>query len=72
MIDGIDGIDGILGLGPPSTNNGPSFVNYLADEGVISDPIVSFQITTDKSIAQFGYIDTASYKGEMVTHHQVP
>jgi hypothetical protein len=27
----IDDIDGILGLGPPSTNNGPSYVKYLAD-----------------------------------------
>lgn len=47
----IAGVDGILGLGPPSTGNGPSFVEYLADQAVIAAPIVSFQITPDSSVA---------------------
>jgi hypothetical protein len=47
----IEGVDGILGLGPPVKANGPSYVQNLYLGGVISEPVVSFQVTKDGSTA---------------------
>ena len=68
----INGVDGILGLGPPVKANGPSFVQNLYLGGVISQPVVSFQVTSDGSTAQFGIVDQTSYVGSMIYHEQVP
>ena len=68
----IEGVDGILGLGPPVKANGPSYVQNLFLGGVISAPIVSFQVTKDGSTAQFGYVDQSSFVGNITYHNQVP
>ena len=66
-----DEIDGVLGLGPKGSGNGPSFVSYLSEQGVIAQPVVSFQITPDTSVAQFGYVDAQSYTGSITYHEHV-
>ncbi len=65
--------NGILGLGPPYASNGPSFIQALIDQDQLSEPVVSFQLTSldEQSEIQIGYTNSSSYNGTLTVHQTV-
>lgn len=62
------GFDGVLGLAPNSYQNGPCFIKKLSDLGTIPEAVVSYQITPNQNLMQIGFVNDASYSGELTYH----
>ena len=52
---GLDTADGILGLSPPTSNQGPSFVGSLKDQGIIDSTMISFYLTKSSTGSKFSF-----------------
>jgi len=71
---GLDGLDGILGFSPAVTNNGPSFMKSLHEDGKIDKMIASFFLSdadnkqSKASNVLLGGMDSEYYTGDVRVH----
>ncbi len=52
---GLDTADGILGLSPPTSKIGPSFVGSLKAQGIIDSTMISFYLTKSTTGSKFSF-----------------